>query len=70
MTASADKKLADSHRENLLQHGALTLEFNGHNDTNEVDSATKKKVQDILTQMYVRAKKRGRPAREEEKEAA
>ena len=66
MTAPANKKLRAMTRENLLQHGAITLEFIGHNDSNEVDPFTKKKVQEILTQMYVRAKKRGRPSREEE----
>ena len=70
MTAAVKEKLIALRSENLFQHGAITLEFIGHGDRNEADPFTKKKVQDLLTQMYVRAKKRGRPKLEEEKEAA
>ena len=52
--------------ENVIQHGANALEFIKHGDSIESDLLAKKKVQDLLTQMYVRAKKRGRPRREEE----
>ncbi len=69
MSSSKAKTLA-VNGENILQHGAITLEFHGHGDSNVVDLLTKKKVQDLLTQMYVRARKRGRPRLEEEKEAA
>jgi hypothetical protein len=70
MTASTGKKSSGMNGENLIQHGAITLEFISHSDKCEVDPFTKKKVQELLTQMYVRAKKRGRPKLEEEKEAA
>ena len=70
MTASAKMKQTLLSEENLVQHGAITLEFIRHNDINTEVDQTKKKVQDILTQIYVRAKKRGRPRDEEEKEVA
>lgn len=55
---------------NTAQHGALTLEFVAHDDRTEPELVHRKKVQDLLTQMYIRAKKRGRPRLEEEQEAA
>ncbi len=70
MMEVAKKKQNSLNQENLVHHGAMTLEFNGHNDSNEMDELTKKKVQGILTEMYVRAKKRGRPRREDERDAA
>lgn len=70
MSGVARKKSIGTHAANLLQHGAITLEFVGHSDNNECDPIRKKKVQELLTQMYVRARKRGRPRLDEEKEAA
>ena len=70
MTCVAKTKSSDLNGENIVQHGAITLEFVSHSDRNKADPLTKKKVQDLLTEMYVRAKKRGRPKFEEEKEAA
>ncbi len=66
MTAALKVKKAISIGENTIQHGAVTLEFHVHNDRSESEPLHRKKVQDLLTQMYVRAKKRGRPKREEE----
>ena len=70
MTSPPKAKPTQSNGENIVQHGAMTLEFIPHGDNNETDSFRKTKVWDIITQMYVRAKKRGRPSREEDKEAA
>ena len=70
MSVRAKPKSLVLNGENTLQHGALTLEFIPHDDTNKVSSSTRKKVRDLLTEMYVRAQKRGRPKLKEEKEAA
>lgn len=55
---------------NTVEHGDSTLEFVAHADKTESELMHRKKVQDLLMQMYVRAKKRGRPTHKEEQEVA
>ncbi len=70
MITLANAKKLTFQSGNTAQHGALTLEFVAHDDKMDSELIHRKKVQDLLTQMYVRAKKRGRPRLEEEQEAA